>query len=305
MTPLDVSIQKTLAYFSLFNYPLTKEELFAYLWQPPRISYEEFAAGGIAGIGEKYGYYFLPGREETAENRRRHLLISEMKMKIARRAVKKIRAVPFLRAVFVCNSVGQGLARPESDIDFFIVAAPGRVWLVRFFTNLILKFWRQRTYGKSQRDKICLSFYVDENHLDLNSLCAVKDDIHFIYWMHQMIPIFDPDNFYQKFLAANRWTKDSLPNIGRIGSGGYLFNVAESGWSRGWKRAWESIWGGAYGKLLELQAKGIQMQRLKAGIKEAAARGDNSVVISDSVIKLHENDARVKYFERWNNSQLI
>ena len=305
MSPLSDSIQKTLAYFSLFDFPLTKEELFANLWQPPRMAYEEFVSGGLAGIGEKYGYFFLPGHEETAENRRRHLLISEMKMKIARRAVKKIRAVPFLRAVFVCNSVGQGLARQESDIDFFIIAAPGRVWLVRFFTNLILKFCRLRTYGKNRRDKICLSFYVDENHLDLKPLCALNNDIHFIYWMHQMIPIFDPDNFYHKFIGANRWTEEYLPNIKRKSSGGYLLSVTESVFGHAWKRVWESMWGGAYGHILEHQAKAIQMQRLKAGVKDAATRGDNSVVISDSVIKLHENDARVKYFERWKSGQLV
>jgi len=314
MSPLSDSINKTLSYFSLFNYPLTKEELFACLWQPPRISYEEFIlslreeseandeaipSSSFAVTNQKYGYYFLPGQEVPAENRRRRLLASEIKMKIARRAAKKIRAVPFLRAVFVCNSVGQGMAGSDSDIDFFIIAAPGRVWLVRFFTNLILRFWRLRTYGKNQRDKICLSFYVDENHLDLKPLCAVKEDIHFIYWLHQMIPVFDPENFYRKFLDSNRWTGEYLPNINRKSAGGYIFQVAESGFSRGWKRAWESMWGGAYGGLLEHQAKAILTQRLKPGVKDAAARGDNSVVISDSVIKLHENDKRREYWERW------
>ena len=42
-------------------------------------------------------------------------------MKIANRAVEKIRWVPFLRAIFVCNTLaGPGL-KEESDIDVFII----------------------------------------------------------------------------------------------------------------------------------------------------------------------------------------
>ena len=142
MFPLKQSIVKTLTYFDLIYYPLTKEELFAYLWRAPYGRYDDFLS--VLERPErcwesKWGYYFLPGREKKIENRRIRLLHSEQKLKLARRAVKKIRAVPFLRAIFLCNSVASGTAGETSDIDFFIVTAPKRIWLVRFFTNLILR----------------------------------------------------------------------------------------------------------------------------------------------------------------------
>ncbi|MDD2758639.1 MAG: hypothetical protein PHD72_04750 [Patescibacteria group bacterium] len=301
MSPLSESIKKTLTYFSLFDYPLTKEELFAYLWQPPWLGYEEYLSAPLAGAAEKGGYWFIPGQEANTENRRRRLLVSELKLKIARQAVKKIRSVPFLRAVFVCNSVGSGLAETNSDVDFFIITAPRRIWLVRFFTNLILKFFGLRTYGQNSRDKICLSFFVDSEHLNLSPLKVEEEDVHFIYWLHQMIPVYDPENYYAKFLSANEWAKKYLPNVARKSSGAYLSAVKDSIIGSGWKKMWEKMWGGGYGGLLESQVKAVQSQRLKAGVKTAAAKRDNSVVISDAVLKFHENDTRKSIFENWKS----
>ena len=39
---MEQSILRTLAYFDLADYPLTKEELFSYLWQSPAVSLRRF-----------------------------------------------------------------------------------------------------------------------------------------------------------------------------------------------------------------------------------------------------------------------
>src|SRR3989339_1436457 len=125
-SPLENSIVKTLTYFDGFDLPLTQTELFARLWQPPFVSFLEFTKFFENHTSNYWqsqdGFYFLAGRSELIVSRNRHLLDSAASLKIARRAVKKIRSVPFLRAVFVCNSVGAGTARPDSDIDFLVVA---------------------------------------------------------------------------------------------------------------------------------------------------------------------------------------
>ena len=83
MNPLQTSVVKTLAYFDISGYPLTKEELFEYLWQPPAMGYADFTEqlAGFAPvqIGTKWGYYFLAGREYNVENRRRRQVYSIQK----------------------------------------------------------------------------------------------------------------------------------------------------------------------------------------------------------------------------------
>lgn len=297
MSPLADSINKTLSYFSLFNYPLTKEELFAYLWQPPFQDYESFLSGGLGGINEKYGLFFLGEDEGQIENRRKRLVICEEKIKIARKAIKKIRSMPFLRAVFVCNSVSTGLAGEESDIDLFIIAAPKRIWLVRFLTNIWLKFFGLRTYGKKIKNRICLSFYVDENSLNLEPLKSFPEDIHFAYWANQMAPIYDPDNYYRKFINVNNWIRKFLPNILNSSASSYMPQVKKSSFGQLFKNMFEIMWKGGYGDLVESQARQLQLDHFK--FKKIVAREDNSIVLGDSVIKVHENDSRLQIYDKW------
>ncbi len=320
MQLLRDSIIKTLAYFDLADYPLIKEELFSWLWLPPAIGYSEFLNTLPAlNLNSKYGYYFLPGREAIVEERRRKLLISEQKLKIARRAAKIIKSVPFLRAVFVCNSTGAEQANEDSDIDFFIVTEKNRIWITRLLVTFLLELFRLRRSGKHIKNKVCLSFYVTVYNLDLANFRVADDDVHFAYWLNQMLPIFDPEDYYLKFLHVNLWTKTYLPNAEPKQTSSYLLKIPESRFGKLWKKIWEKMWEGSYGDLINSQAKKIQLAKMSrsrsasrsrmldfAEAKSAKSSGnmihqgeDKGVVISDGVLKFHEKDARIDYLEKW------
>lgn len=219
MNGLELSVIQTLAYFDIEDYPLTKEELYHYLWKPPSCTYDEFVdflsvfTSQKNFVQEKWGHFFLKGREEAVEKRREKIVPTELMLKKAMHGVKLIRSIPFLKAVFVCNSVGREVADKESDIDFLIITTPKRMWLVRFFTNVILRLFRLRTYGNHEAGRICLSFFLDTDHLNLAAYRACEEDIHFAYWIHQMFPLYDPEDMYTKFVQANTWTQKFLPNL--------------------------------------------------------------------------------------------
>ncbi len=301
---LQLSLKKTLAYFDLANYPLTKEEMYNFLWQPPAVSYSDFLLSLSEirlPIVEKNGYYFLAEREELIEMRRRRLLISENKLKIARRAVRIVRSVPFLKAIFVCNTVGAEQATEDSDIDFFIVTEKNRIWIVRLWVTFLLGLFRLRRVNNRIKNKICLSFYVTADSLNLANLRVVDDDIHFAYWINQMLPIFDPENLYAKFLQANSWTKKYLPNIKPEKMSSYILAVNLSKIGDVWKRAWEKMWTGVYGDMISGEAKKIQISKMKFSGKKIDRGEDKGVVISDQILKFHEKDTRLEYREAWQN----
>ncbi len=296
------AILRTLGYFDLSDYPLTATEIKNWLYQSEVVDLNDILPildemKSQQKIEEKFSFFYLSGKEKNVENRQRNLVISELKLKKARQAIKFIRCVPFLKAVFVCNTVAAGTAVENSDIDFFIIAGTKRVWLVRFFTNFILRLFGLRTYGDKSSDKICLSFFVDEENLNLEKLKAVDNDIHFAYWITQMVPVYDPNNYWKKFLSANYWLKDYFPN--------YLYNsvflnLVERGLvAKFWKKIWEVMWYGAYGDLIEKQAREWQLLKMKLSTKEKAERNDNGVVLKDGVIKLHENDTRKDCAAQW------
>ncbi len=296
------AVLRTLAYFDLSDYPLTATEIKNWLYKYEVVDFFDLLLileemKNQHQVEEKYSFFYLPGREKIVEDRQRNLTISELKLKKAHRAAKFIRCVPFLRAIFVCNTVASGTAAMNSDIDFFIIAQHGRVWLVRFFSNIILRLFNLRTYGNKISDKICLSFFIDDDNLNMDKLKACGNDIHFAYWSTQMLPIYDPNNYWKKFISANYWLKDYFPNL--LNNLDFLNLVNVGTVAVVWKKAWEIMWFGTYGNLIEKQAQNWQMLKIKLSTKEKSNLKDNGVVLKEGVIKLHENDARIGYFKRW------
>ncbi|HLD61249.1 MAG TPA: nucleotidyltransferase domain-containing protein [Patescibacteria group bacterium] len=302
-SPLEQSILETVVYFDIFDFPLTKEALFRFLWQPPPVSREMFetALSGMVGsiLQTKKERYFLSGKEQLVEKQESRLGITKQKLCKAKRAAKLLSSIPFLRAIFVSSSVAAGTARPESDIDFFIITEKKRIWLVRLFTNLILRLLGLRVYGEKRKDRICLCFFVDTDHLDLSPWQAASPDIHFAYWLHQMIPLYDPKDHHAQFIAANGWTKSHLPFVRSHVTSNHPATIANGNIGKVWKTAWEKMWDGSYGNLIENEAKKLQWGMMKTSLKEKAKMTDHHVVISDGVLKLHENDAREVYREKW------
>lgn len=304
---LPESLKQTLVYFDIARVPLTKEELYAYLWNPPQISYQDFVLfleGEAVQTGlaaNDRGFYFLPGWQQLVDQRQEMIWHSEKKLKIARRAARLIRAVPFVKAVFVCNTVGAGQASEQSDIDFLIITAYRRIWITRLLVTGILQLFGLRRTKKNIKNKICLSFYLSEKSLDLAGVRVVDDDIHFAFWIHQMLPIFDPNNMYESFLQANSWTKKYLPYISAAALRAYARPVIESVLGSRWKRAWETMWAGGYGDLINQEAKKIQLSKMKFSARRSEPKVGTGVVISDDMLKFHEEDTRLRYRQEWFN----
>ena len=293
---LQESILKTIAYFDLFNFPLTREEIFSYLWQGVDIDFGKVCATldeliSSKKIEYKESFYFLPGREENVVFRNRAAAEGERKLRRARLAAWLIRNIPFLEAVFVCNSVAEETSKPNSDIDFFVVGKPNRLWFVRFFSNLILKIFGIRTGRNSSADKICLSFYVDHDHLNLSGLRIVAEDIYMVYWLRQLYPVYDQKNILKKIHLENSWVRDyillqeTLPGVSRDK------NIL--------KKILEYLLSGSLGDRCEKFLKNFQFSKLRPELLKMADLADNRVVIGDTILKFHETDARLSIYERW------
>ncbi len=316
---LRKSILQTLAFWDIFDYPLTKEELFRYLliYGYPDLS----RRGGIpphGGGGYSYvdffnhlgqfeqlhqfehkdGFYFLPGRQNIVDSRQLKVKLVEQKMKIAKRGIKKLAKVPFVRGVFVCNTLSIGVPDEDSDIDVFIVVHKGRIWLARFLATLSLSLFRLRRTKTKIKNKICLSFYVTDDNLNLEKI-AIKDDVYLIYWLNNLIPIYDPDKLHESVMRANQWVKKYLPN------GLQGFEVSEKLKEKNKKISefmkifFEKMWSSSYGDLIEKQAKGIQQAKMKMNLRSTQNVGGTQVVITDSMMKFHENDRREEYRDEW------
>lgn len=298
------SVIQTLSYFDIFEYPLTREELFHFLWQGQEgLKYGEFLVlldqemkENLAGIVERQGgYYFFSGKSEYIAKRERKVLYTEEKLAIAQRAAQKLRYLPFVKALFVCNQLPVGVKK-GSDIDVFIVIKRGRMWMTRAFITAVLSFFLLRRSNKSITDLICLSFYVTDDNLDLSSICISAPDVYQAYWTSQLIPVYDPHNFQVQIQEKNTWVQKYL----RHGFCSYTllerWKVQDFWLSRGIKKSLEKLLGGWMGGLFEKHIRFLQLKKMKINERTARPFSNKSVVISDTMLKFHEND-RKEYFQ--------
>lgn len=297
---------RTMHYFDLKNFPLTEEEILRYLWQPPRgvtmLLLEETLNRLVAEgkIATQNSFYFLPGRESGLATRQRAVVPSDHKLKRAQFAAKCICAVPFLRAILIGNSVAAGTAQEDSDIDFIIIAQENRLWIVRFFCNLILRVLGLRRYGAKVADRICLSFFIDTAHLNLARWRVAPDDPHSAYWLHQLSSLYDPLRYHQRFLVANGWTKQFLPGCdGSTGVAAAPINNRVLG--RAWKKIWETMWQGSYGDLIEKQIRGVQ-ENMNKPLLQGTEKKPEGILIAPGIIRLYGSDMPRQLWEQWREA---
>jgi len=280
---------KTLIYFDIFDFPLTRLELEKWTYYDNEINSITESANLI---GEKYGFYFLKGRERVIRERLDRYQIAERKFKKAIKIAKIFRWIPLIKLIAVCNRLGYSNAQDDSDIDLFIITQKNRIWLTRFLTVGFLSLFNLRPKGDITRDKFCLTFFVSEGNLNLEKILLPKEkglsDIHFIYWLSQFVPIYEKDKMWSKFTQANSWIKKYLPNF-------YQYQTHKRRNVKPVVLSSRCYTVSLLGNSLEKLAKKIQLAIMPKKLKELADGKNTNVIISAQILKFHANDRRRKY----------
>lgn len=294
---LKFAILKTLAFFDIFSFPLTALEVWQNLFGLGGASLGEVEAelNKISQIKSAQGFYFLSSNsEKIVKTRHERYGLAEQKFKKVKKVVRWLALLPGVRLIGVCNTLAYSNAREESDIDLFIIAEKGKVWTARFYCLLFLKIFGLRPKAGKTKDRFCLSFFVDADNLDLTTQALPRDDIYLWYWINQLCPVYDAGGYYQKFKAANSWTKKYLPQSLDIEPSprrtvrlGFL--------GRGIKKIKEAF---IFLKFWESFFRSWQMRILPEKLKTKINK-DPGIVIKDGVIKLIINDRREGYRNEW------
>lgn len=301
---IQKAIVGAIAFFDLFDCPLTLSEVWQYSALPGDLVVvkEILESGELSSIiAADKGFYFLSGRTSLARIRNRRYKYAQRKFKRALLIAKLFKIIPWIKLVAVSNVMGSDNMKDDGDIDLFIITEAKRAWLTRFCCVLILKILNWRPRPDNWRDKICLSFFVSEESMDMRSLLlagtgiksapTMSNDIYFIYWLANLVPIYNIDNTYRRFLTANSWLKDYLPN--------WLGYITAEPRSAGFG------WGNYYRDLIDLLVGGLEpiLHKWQIKIMPAVLRNllnqNTRVVVSDEVIKLHANDRREEYLEKF------
>jgi hypothetical protein len=133
----------------------------------------------------------------------------------------------------------------------------------------------------------------------LSTEALAKVDIYLIYWLAQLVPVYDSGGLHQSVVSANKWVEKYLMNGIIPYEMSEKYKVESKKGGRVIKKLLEKMWGDKYGDLLESQAKGVQQAKMKMNNASLQNVPDTRVVISDSMLKFHEKDRRVEYRDKW------
>src|SRR5690242_11290163 len=200
MSTLETAILRTLAYFDVFDYPLTGDQVWRWLFPVPGqiidatqdnvlLQLENMMREGK--VEKKENYFFLPGRNAMVGIRGQRWKLGPIKWRRVRSAIDFLQLVPFVRMVAVVNTLAIDNAREESDMDLLIVTQPGRIWMTRLMVTGIVSMLGFRRHGDKIKNRICLSFYATTAAMNFGKLRLQPDDPHFTFWTSQAVPILN------------------------------------------------------------------------------------------------------------------
>lgn len=239
---IEAAILETVLYSDLFDYPLTYREIVHYL---TGVEADEDTIRAclqsplhLNGHLKQVDGYVVARRREALIDRRDARQSASSRLWIhARRFVRVLAALPFVRMVAITGALAMDNSAPGDDVDVMIVTTRGRVWTARMWAVGVVYI------GKLFGARLCPNYVISEDALTLE-----RRDLFAAHELAQTVPLYGFEMF-DRLCAANAWTYAYLPNAreplrrepeirpGRIG--------------RAFQRAAERLLGGRPGDAIE------------------------------------------------------
>ena len=199
------NILATLAYFDMFSYPLTRAEIYLFLGK--KYNYDDFddalSCLLIEGAIHQFDRFFsLKNDHQLAVRRVEGNSKAEEMIRIAKRVGNILIRFPYVRGVAISGSLSKNFADEYSDIDLFVITAKNRLWVARTLMHCLKKL----TFLVNREHYFCMNYYIDERELQI-----AEKNIYTAIEIGTLLPL-EGDIVFEKFYAANTWTRDFLPN---------------------------------------------------------------------------------------------
>jgi len=295
---LEEAIVKTVAYFSLSSYPLTLVELSSYLFETKASIFElENILNQSQWLKNKIerrdGFIFLNGRAGDISIRAERYLIADKKIKKVGRALGVLATLPSVQSIMLCNNIGILNSSAESDIDLLLIVKDGQLWITRFLLLILTELLGVRIHGLEAKDKLCLSFFLSDNHLSLSSMALPQGDIYLSYWLQTLMPVYDNGQCLQfmntNLVLSNQKTARCLNEYSR-------YRVKPVSFLR-------PLFSGILWvlKYFSLSLERYQWNRMSPQKRSLATGRGTEIILNSQMLKFHDNDRRWLYAQNWQS----
>lgn len=294
--PKDIkeAVFAVLSFFDIFDCPLTKDEIQKFMmFKGTDVQGVDFFLKHNDQISNADGFYFLSGRNETVNKRKKSDDVSKKYWRKINKFVPLLKFVPFIKAVAVCNTLAISCPDEESDIDLFIITEARRVNFARFFSTFFFHLLGIRRHHNKIAGRFCLSFYVAVDGLNFDEIKSEKHDVYLSYWAYTLKPIFG-EEYFDKFWSENR---DLLKYFNRKSQIELKFRKHKSG-----SNPRELLPGGSVVDYFEKIILNFHKKRFEKRLSFLPDK--HGIVIDDKMLKFHNRDMRSDFNRRFRERYL-
>jgi hypothetical protein len=206
ISPLQQDILCALLYFDIFNYPLRSGEVFRFLRtnsDDERIVEHNLQLLSQQQLIFSFGeFYTLQNNPDLMNRRIRGNKLAATRIPLAQKQAKLIAAFPFVRAVMASGSLSKDFMDEKSDLDFFIVTEPGKLWMAR---TMLVMF--KRLFLFNSHKNFCINYFVDEHHLRIE-----EQNLFTATELATVMPLYNWQIYFDLQTQNIQWLKGYFPN---------------------------------------------------------------------------------------------
>jgi hypothetical protein len=286
----ELAVLQSVVYASLFDYPLTLDQLHTTLIGV-RASPDTIAAWWRdssllqSAVEHRDGWFFPAGRGDLVATRARREALSHELLERDRPIVSMIAAMPFVRMVALSGSLAHLNAEGSADLDLFVITAPNHVWSVTVVAIVWSKLlgWRKR---------LCMNFVVSESAMKISpeDLFSANQIIH-------LRPVTG-DDVFRRFVDANRFVDRHYPNFEARAVQPSAFSLPPSAF----RRIAEGLLSIGVAPIVEHLARGLYGWYLRRRATTWQSR--DQVRLEPECLKLHTSSHRAAILARFDRAML-
>lgn len=202
---LSSKVLQSLLYFDIFKYPLKAEEVYHTINTPVDLVKIKQVLADLVNkkmLFQFEDFYCLQDNKGLIERRIKGNNLATERLEDAYKMSAWIARFPYVRGVFLSGSLSKNYMEEDSDIDYFVITKPGRLWVARTF----LKLYRIIFLLNNDRN-FCVNYFIDENNLEIE-----EKNLFTATELVTTIPTYNPE-LYAEFRKANDWSAQHYPHF--------------------------------------------------------------------------------------------
>jgi hypothetical protein len=213
----ELAIARSVIYASLFDYPLTLQQVHQTLLESEQTTQEILAIYASskmlqAIVEYREGFFFPRGRGDLLTERCLREARSCAFLARHRRLLAFVCALPYVRMVALSGSIAHLNLEGDGDLDLFIVTRGRRVWSVTVAVLILARLMRQRRI-------VCANFVIADSQLALE-----QQDLFTANQVIHLRPLVGA-SLFKELLSANPFVARFYPNFERSEPGASPFQL--------------------------------------------------------------------------------